>query len=63
MNTNYENVKEEIKNEIILEMKHHIDANTLSILKDVLNKALSNIEATKIKVLPATTEDINLKII
>lgn len=63
MNTNYENVKEEIKNEIILEMKHHIDANTLSILKDVLNKALSNIEATKIKVLPATTEDINMKII
>ena len=38
-----ENVREEIRNEIILQMRHHLDETTLSILKQVLAKTLSNV--------------------
>lgn len=63
MNENTENVREEIRNEIILEMRHHLDETTMSILKQVLNKTLSNVEIVRTQMLPATTEDVNLKII
>lgn len=58
-----ENIREEIRNEIILEMRHHLDETTMSILKQVLNKTLSNVEVARIQMLPATTDDINLKIL
>lgn len=58
-----ENIREEIRNEIILEMRHHLDETTMSMLKQVLNKTLSNVEIVRIQMLPATTDDVNLKII
>ena len=57
------NVREEIRNEIILEMKHHLDESILSILKQVLAKTLSNVEIVRTRMLPATTDDVNLKIL
>ena len=63
MNENAENVREEIRNEIILEMRHHLDETTMSILKQVLNKTLSNVEIVRTQMLPATTDDVNLKIL
>ena len=54
------NVREEIRNEIILEMKHHLDESTLSILKQVLAKTISNVEIVRTRMLPATTDDVNL---
>lgn len=63
MNNEYENVREEIRNEIILEMRHHLDETNMSILKQVLNKAFSNVEIVRTKMLPATTDDVNQKIL
>lgn len=63
MGNEYENVREEIKNEIILEMRNHVDTTTMAILRQVLNKTLSNVEIVRTKMLPSTTEDINAKII
>lgn len=63
MNNDYKNVREEIRNEIILEMKHHLNETTMSILKQILNKALSNVEIVRTKMLPATTDDVNSKIL
>lgn len=63
MNNEYENVIEEIRNEIILEMRHHLDETNMSILKQVLNKVLSNVEIVRTKMLPATTDDVNSKIL
>ena len=63
MNNEYENVREEIRNEIILEMRHHLDETNMSILKQVLNKVFSNVEIVRTKMLPATTDDVNQKIL
>lgn len=63
MNNEHEDIREEIKNQVILEMRHHIDTTTLSILKQVLNKTLSNVEIIKTEMLPATTDDVNSKIL
>lgn len=63
MGNEYENVREEIKNEIILEMRNHVDTTTMAILRQVLNKTLSNVEIVRTKMLPSTTEDVNAKII
>ena len=69
MNMNYGNenenrdLREEIRNEIILEMKHHLDETTLSILKQVIAKSLFNVEIVRTQMLPATTDDVNQKIL
>ena len=63
MTNEYESVRDEIKNEVILEMRNHIDSTAMTILGQVLNKVLSNVEIVKTKMLPSTTEDINSKII
>ena len=63
MGNEYENAREEIKNEIILEMRNHVDTTTMAILRQVLNKTLSNVEIVRTKMLPSTTEDVNAKII
>ena len=63
MNNEYENLREEIKNEIILEMRHHINSEQMNILKQVLNKTFANIEFSQIKMLLYTNDDINYKII
>ena len=57
------NIGEHIKNEILLQMKHHLDNSTLLISKQVLNQTLSNVEIIETKMLPATTDDVNYKII
>ena len=57
------NIGEHIKNEILLQMKNHLDNSTLLILKQVLNQTLSNVEIVETKMLPATTDDVNYKII
>ena len=46
-----------------MQMKHHLDNSTLLILKQVLNQTLSNVEIVETKMLPATTDDVNYKII
>lgn len=38
MGNEYENVREEIKNEIILEMRNHIDSTAMTILGQVLTE-------------------------
>ena len=63
MGNEYESVRDEIKNEVILEMRNHIDSTAITILGQVLNKVLSNVEIVKTKMLPSTTEDVNSKII
>ena len=63
MTNEYESVRDEIKNEVILEMRNHIDSTAMTILGQVLNKVLSNVEIVKTKMLPSTTEDVNSKII
>lgn len=63
MTNEYESVRDEIKNEVILEMRNHIDSTAMTILGQVLNKVLSNVEIIKTKMLPSTTEDVNSKII
>lgn len=63
MGNEYESVRDEIKNEVILEMRNHIDSTAMTILGQVLNKVLSNVEIVKTKMLPSTTEDVNSKII
>lgn len=57
------NLREEIKNEIILEMKNYIDNSTMDILKKVINKTFSSVEITRLENLPCITDDINLKIL
>ena len=59
MTNEYESVRDEIKNEVILEMRNHIDSTAMIILGQVLNKVLSNVEIVKTKMLPSTTEDVN----
>lgn len=62
-NNRCENIKEEIKNEILLAMKPHVDGSTINILRQVINKALVNVEMNKTKMLPSTADDINSKIL
>ena len=57
------NTKEQFKNEIILEMKNHIDTVSLDILNSVLNKALFGVEIVKLEQLPATVDNTNDEII
>ena len=47
MTNEYESVRDEIKNEVILEMRNHIDSTAMTILGQVLNKVLSNVEIVK----------------
>lgn len=63
MSNVHENALEEVKNEILINMRSHVDTSTVAILTQVLNKAFSNIEVKKIKQVPATNDDINAKII
>ena len=63
MNNGNNNIKEQLKNEIILSMKNHIDNISLEILNNVINKALSNVEIVKLETLPATIDDTNNEIL
>lgn len=52
-------LKEQIKNEIMLKMSVHLDENTMGILSDVLVNVLRDLEITKLETLPASSQDIN----
>ena len=51
--------KEMLKNNILLQMQHHVSSQILSILGDVLTKLLSAVEVVQLETLPATADDSN----
>lgn len=51
--------KEQVKNNILISMKMHLDSNTFSILESVLVKEFYNIEISDMETLPATNEMSN----
>ena len=57
------NVKEEIRNEIVVAMRHHIDGNAMAVLKQVINKVLADVEIVKDKMLPTAADDVNMQIL
>lgn len=56
-------INEELKNEILLKMKNHLDDTTLLILSQVLNSAFSDVQMLRTKMLPSTVDDVNNRII
>ena len=48
MTNEYESVRDEIKNEVILEMRNHIDSTAITILGQVLNKVLLSMSRTPV---------------
>ena len=61
--TSTENLRDDLKNEIILEMRNHLDPSSTTVLNRVLNKTLSNTEIIKTNVSPLTIEEENKKVI
>lgn len=57
------NVKEKMKNDILVGMRMYLDATTMAILETVIVKAVQNIEMTEFETLPATVDDTNSYII
>lgn len=55
--------KEQLKNNILIQMKSHLNKTTLNILTDVLIKELLHVEITKMECLPSLDIDINQEII
>ena len=53
------NVKEKLKNDVIIGMRMHLDDITMQILEQVIIQACRNIEMTEIESLPATVDDTN----
>lgn len=53
------NVKEKLKNDVLIGMRMYLDAMTLGILEQVILQACRNIEMTEIESLPATVDDTN----
>lgn len=57
------NAKEELKNNVLVEMRNHMDALTLQMLEHVLIKVLQPVEVVKLETLPSTVPDDNRYII
>ena len=57
------NVKEKLKNDILVGMRMYLDVTTMVILETVIVKAVQNIEMTELETLPATIDDTNNYII
>ena len=53
------NVKEKLKNDILIGMRIYVDATILGILEQVILQASSNIDMTEIESLPATVDNTN----
>lgn len=53
------NIKERVKNDILVGMNMHLDTCTMAILDAVIVKAVQNVEMTEITTLPATLDDTN----
>ena len=52
-------VKENLRNNVLLQMKNHVDTITLNLLEDILTKVLAGVEVVEIETLPATKDDSN----
>ncbi len=53
------NMKEKVRNDILVGMQIHLDACTMAILDAVIVKAIQNVEMMEITTLPATLDDTN----
>lgn len=53
------NTKERFKNDVLITMRYYLDANTLSILTETLNKQLVGVDIVEIETLPATIDNTN----
>lgn len=51
--------KEKVRNDVLLQMRNHVDFQELNILENVLTKVLAGVEVIEMETLPATTEDSN----
>lgn len=63
MEMNNNSINEEIKNEVLLKMKNHLDNTTLFILSQVLSSTFSDVQMLRTKMLPSTIDDVNNRII
>ena len=52
-------LKEKVKNNVLLKMQYHLDSNTMNILDRVLLQELSGVEIVEMQTLPATVDDSN----
>lgn len=57
------NIKEKLKNDILVGMRMYLDATTMSILETVVVQAVQDIEMTAQETLPAAVDDTNRYII
>lgn len=57
------NVKEKLKNDILVGMRMYLDVTTMAILENVIVKAMKDIEMTAQETLPAAVDDTNRYII
>ena len=57
------NIKERVKNDILIGMRMHLDTCTMQILDAVIVKAVQNVEMTELETLPATVDNTNQYII
>jgi site-specific recombinase XerD len=53
------NIKEKVKNDIMVKMQYHLDSVTMDILGSVLIQTLSNVEVVEMNTLPAAVDDTN----
>ena len=51
--------KEKVRNDVLLQMRNHVDFQELNILENVLTKVLAGVEVIEIETLPATADDSN----
>lgn len=57
------NVKEKLKNDILVGMRLYLDATVMAILEQVISQAVKNIDMTMQETLPATVDNTNQYII
>ena len=53
------NAKEKLRNDILTDMRVHMDTNTLLILEKVLVQVFQGLEITKSETCPATIDNTN----
>lgn len=51
--------KEKVRNDVLLQMRNHVDTMTLNVLEDVITRVLAGVEVVEIESLPATIDDSN----
>ncbi len=52
-------MREKIKNDIMVKMQYYIDSTTMDILSSVLVETLASVEVVEVQTLPATVDDTN----